>query len=186
MKTMAITLLVMLTAFTPSKWVKNRLPEGVTVSVPDSMMPMTPEDIVQRFPSVRAPIGAFTNADRVTDFSINLSATTWPDGNVDLASKFFKASLQNLYDRLDMISEGTQMINKKKYIYFEFESRTSGDPRKQGQQNPILKYTYIQYLLLNDKTLVFTFACPKDQKDQWQPIAHEIMKRIQVTGSMGR
>jgi len=49
-----------------------------------------------------------------------------------------------------------------------------------------LKYTYIQYLLLNDKTLVFTFACPKEQKEEWQPIAHEIMKRIQVNGSMGR
>jgi len=186
MKTTSILILLLLTATASTKWVKNRLPEGVTVSVPENMMPMTPEDMAQRFPSVRAPLGAFTNADRVTDFSVNISATTWPDGNTDLAGKFFKASLQNLYDRLDMISEGTQMINKKKYIFFEFESRTSGDPRKQGQQDPIQKYTYIQYLLLNDKTLVFTFACPKSQKDEWQPVAHEIMKRIQVTGSMGR
>jgi hypothetical protein len=186
MKTTAFIGLFLLTAFAPTKWVKNKLPEGVTVSVPDNMLPMTPEDMAQRFPSVRAPLGAFTNTDRITDFSVNISATTWPDGDVELASKFFRSSLQNLYDRLDMISEGTQMINKKKFIFFEFESRTSGDPRKQGQQDPILKYTYIQYLLLNDKTLVFSFACPKEQKAEWQPIAHEMMKRIQVNGSMGR
>ena len=169
----------MLMAMAPSRWVKTRLTDGVTVSVPDQLAPMAPEDIVQRFPSVRAPLGAFTNAERLADFSVNISATNWPDGNVELAQKFFKASLQNLYDRVDVISEGVQLIHKKKYIYFEFESRITGE-RRQGLQDAVLKYTYIQYLVQKDRTLVFTFSCPKELQEEWQPLAREMMKRIRV------
>jgi hypothetical protein len=140
---------------------------------------MTPEDMAQRFPSVRAPLGAFTNADRLADFSINISATNWPDGDVEMAQKFFKASLQNLYDRVDMIGEGVQSIHKKKFIYFEFESRISGD-RRQGLRDPVLKYTYIQYLVQKNRTLVFTFSCPTDLQQEWQPLAREMMKKIRV------
>lgn len=116
---------------------------------------------------------------------MNISATTWPDGNTDLAGKFFKASLQNLYDRLDMISEGTQMINKKKYIFFEFESRTSGDPQA-GTAGSYSK-VYLHSVSAAERQNTCLHICmPKEPKDEWQPVAHEIMKRIQVTGSMGR
>jgi hypothetical protein len=102
------------------------------------------------------------------------------DADVELAKKFFRSSLQNLYDRLDMIEEGTRVIHKKNYIYFEFESRISGDRRREGLRDPIVKYVYIQYLVRKDKTLVFTFSCPKDMREEWQPTAHEIMKNLRV------
>lgn len=179
LKTAAWLVTLILMAMAPSRWVKTQLADGVTVTVPDALTPMTPEDIAQRFPSVRAPLGAFTNADRLADFSVNISATNWPDGDVELAQKFFKASLRNLYDRLDMISEGVQTIHKRKFVYFEFESRISGE-RRQGLQDPVLKYTYIQYLVQKDRTLVFTFSCPKELQEEWQPMAREMMKKIRV------
>lgn len=180
LKTAAVLALVTLMSLAPAKWMKTRLPDGVTVSVPDLLVPMTPEDMAQRFPSVRAPLGAFTNAERLADFSVNISATNWPDADVELASKFFKSGLQNLYDRVEFIDEGIHTLHKKKFIYFEFESRISGDRRKQGFQDAVLKYTYIQYLIQKDRTLVFTFSCPKDLQQEWQPLAHEMMKRISV------
>lgn len=179
-KSIGMVLILVLCSFSVSKWIKTKLPDGVTVRVPEELIPMTPEDIALRFPSVRAPLGAFSNTDRLVDFSVNISATSWPDADADLARKFFKASLQNLYDRLDMIDEGTKVIRKKKYIYFEFESRVSGDRRKQELRDPITKYVYIQYLVRKDKTLVFTFSCPKDMREDWQPTAHEIMKNLHV------
>lgn len=178
-KTGAIVLALALSSLASVKWVKAKLPDGVTVSVPDLLVPMTPDDMAQRFPSVRAPLGAFTNVDRLTDFSINISATNWPDADVELARKFFKASLQNLYDRVDFLSEGIHPVHKKKFIYFEFESRISGE-RRQGLQDPVLKYTFIQYLVQRDRTLVFTFSCPKDQEEMWRPLAMEMMKRVRV------
>ena len=179
MKILSILLFVLLTAFA-AKMVKTRVAEGITVSLPPNLFPMTPDDIAQRFPSVRAPLGAFTNEDRVVDFSVNISATQWPDANAAMAQKFFKAGLYNLYDRVDMIAEGTALQRKKNFIFFEFDSRISGDRKKQGLQDPVLKYSFIQYLVEPDRTLVFAFSCPKDAKEQWQPVAREIMKSVRV------
>ena len=180
MKSFYLFLLLFLTAFAPSKLVKTKVAEGITVSLPPELFAMTPEDIAQRFPSVRAPLGAYSDYDRVVDFSVNISATKWPDGDVAVAKDFFKASLYNLYDRIELISEGTQMLHKKKFIYFEFESRISGDRRKQGYQDAILQYTFIQYLVQPKRTLVFTFTCPTDRREDWEAVAKEIMKSIRV------
>ena len=179
-KSLLLLLSLWMVPFTAFRLVKTKIADGITVSLPEAMFPMTPDDIAQRFPSVRAPLGAFTDHDREVDFSVNISATNWPDGNVEMAQKFFKAGLYNLYDRLDLIGEGTQLLRKKNFIFFEFDSRISGDRRKQGYQDPILKYTFIQYLVEKDRTLVFTFTCPKDRKEDWQEAARGIMKSVRV------
>ncbi len=175
-----IIIFLIATSFASTGLVKTKVSDGVTVSLPATLYPMTPDDIAQRYPSVRAPLGAYTNQERTIDFSVNISATNWPDGDVEMAQKFFKSGLFNLYDKVDLIGEGTQLLKKKKFIYFEFESRISGDRRKQGYQDPILKYTFIQYLVEKERTLVFTFSCPKDQREDWQETAHEIMRSVRV------
>ena len=180
MKTFALIVLVALSSFSLYKLVKTKVADGITVFLPPQLKPMTPDDIAQRFPSVRAPLGAFTNVDRQVDFSVNISATKWPDGDVTLAQQFFKASLNNMYDRVDFEGEGIQVLHKKKFIFFEFDSRISGDRRKQDIQDPVLKYTYIQYLIQKDRTLVFTFSCPKAIKEDWQSVAREVMMTIRV------
>jgi hypothetical protein len=114
------------------------------------------------------------------DFSVNISATNWPDANVALAQKFFKAGLSNLYDRLDLNDEGIVVLHKKQFIFFEFDSRINGDRRKEGYQDPILKYTYIMYLVERGRTLVFTFSCPKDLKQDWQATAKAMMHSVHV------
>jgi hypothetical protein len=179
-KSLGLILLVLLVSAAPRKLVKKKIADGITASVPDDFSPMTPEDMAQRFPSARAPLGAFTNQDRLVDFSVNISATSWPDGNAEMAQQFFKAALVNLYDRLEMINEGTYLLNKKKFFFFEFTSRISGDRRRQGMADPVLKYTYIQYYVEPSRTLVFSFSCPKDQVEEWQPVAREMMKSVKV------
>lgn len=172
--------LLILTSFAPPKLTKTKVSEGITVSLPRELTPMTPEDIIQRYPSVRSPLAAFTNQSRTSDFSVNISATQWPDGNIELAKKFFRAGITNLYDRVDFISEGIHTLHKKKFIYFEFESRVNGDKMKLGEQSPIYRYTYIQYLVEKDKALVFSFNCPRDLKEEWQPTVQAMMKTVKV------
>jgi hypothetical protein len=141
---------------------------------------MTPEDIIQRYPSVRAPLAAFTNGNRTADFSVNTSATQWPDENKELAQKFFKSGITNLYDRVDFIDQGIHVVNKKKFIFFEFESRVNGNRMKEGEQSAVFRYTYIQYMIEKDKALVFSFNCPRDQRSEWQPIVRAMMKSVKV------
>ncbi len=175
-----ILLSFLLLCFTHPKLVKTKVSDEITVSLPVGLTPMTPEDIVQRYPSIRAPMGAYTNEMRTADFSVNTSATQWPDGNLEIASKFFKAGITNLYDRIDIISQGVQTINKKKFIFFEFESRVNGSKITQGETSAIFRYTYIQYFIEKDRALVFSFNCPKDQRTEWQETVRAMMKTIKI------
>ncbi len=162
------------------KLVKTKINNDITVSIPKELVAMTPDDIALRHPSVRKPIAAFSDPDRIVDFSIKTSATQWPDGDLEMSMKFFKSGIYNLYDRVEMIDEGIQEIHKKKYIFFEFDSRINGDKRDLGNQDSVLNYTYILYLVEKNRTLVITFTCLEHVKEEWQETASAIMKSLRV------
>ncbi len=162
------------------KLVKTKVSEGITISIPQGWRPMDGLDFTERYPSVRAPLAAYTDDERLVDFSVNVSATQWPDSDMELAQEFFRASIMNSFDRVEMIAEGVQEISKKKFIFFEFESRVNGIKQKEGFQSPVLKYTYIQYLIEPGKALVFSFNCPGRHKAEWQETARLMMKAIKI------
>jgi hypothetical protein len=181
MKRILISIVVLfLCAFSPSKLVKTKIADGITISIPFELKPMTEDDIILRYPSVRAPLAAFTDLNRTLDFSVNISATQWPDGDLEMASKFFKASISNLYDRVDIIEEGIHTIHKKKFIFFEFESRVNGNKMTLGEQQPVFRYTYIQYLIEPNRTLVVSFNCPKAIREDWQEPVRDMMRSVKV------
>jgi len=163
-----------------AKLMKVKVNEELSVLVPKDWNPMDEQDIAQRYPSVRAPLVAYTNLERVADFSVNISATQWPDDDATLAQKFFKAGVMNMFDKVEMIDEGIRVTSGKKFIYFEFESRVNGSRQQEENKEPVLRYTYIQYLIQPGKALVFSFSCPKRQKEAWQETAREMMKGIKV------
>lgn len=166
------------------KLVKTKVNDNITVSLPESFYAMTPEDIAQRYPSVRSPIGAYTNEQRMVDFSVNISATQWRPQDIEIAKDFFKASLLNLYDRVDMLHEDIKTIGKRQYIVFEFESRINGDHYSLDTKDPVRTYTYIQYLIVKGKTIVFSFNCPIRFEEQWRPVAPKIMDSIEIKGNI--
>lgn len=166
------------------KLVKTKITDEVTVSLPQNFFPMSPQDLAQRYPSVRSPIGAYTNESRLVDFSVNISATQWRPHDVEIAKDFFKASIFNLYDRVNMLQEGIKTIDDKKFIAFEFESWINGEQLSLSKKDPVRRYSYIQYLIVRGKTLVFSFSCPIQLKEKWQPIVPEIMSSIDVKKSL--
>lgn len=170
--------LVLIAADKP-KLIKVKVNDEITISVPREWHAMDALDFTQRYPSVRAPLAAYTNMDRTIDFSVNISATQWPDSDLEIAQKFFKASVLSMFDRVDMIEEGIHEVDKKKFIFFEFDSRVSGT-RQEGLRDPVLRYTYIQYLLEPGRAIVFSFNCPRREKDAWQETARKMMSSIKV------
>jgi hypothetical protein len=167
-------------SFDQPKLVRTKISDTISVSIPKGWRPMDGMDFSERYPSVRAPIAAFTNEERAADFSVNISATQWPDADLTLAQKFFKAGIMNLFDRVEMISEGVREVNKRHYVYFEFESRVNGTRTQVGQQEPVIRYSYVQYLVEPRRTLVFSFNCLKRERPEWQPAAQAIMKSIKI------
>lgn len=162
------------------KLMKVKVDDSITVKVPKGWHPMDDLDLTERYPSVRKPIVAYTDDNRESDFSVKISATQWPDTDLEMAQKFFKASLMNMFDRVEIIHEGVREVRKKKYIYFEFESRVNGNRQDESQRDPVLTYSYVQYLLQPDRTLVFNFNCPRRLRQEWQATAEEMMTEIVV------
>lgn len=179
-KIVLLVAFLVLSSFTGPKLMKITVAEGITARVPKDWRPMDDFDFRERYPSVRAPLAAYTNADRLVDFSINVSATQWPDGDAALAHEFFKASLYNFFDRVDIISEGVREINGKKFIYLEFESTVTGSKQNMEYRESIMNYNYLQYLVEPKRTLSFSFHCPRRLRQEWQDTAHEMMDAIKV------
>ena len=171
---------VALVAAAPHKLVKIKVNDTLSVLVPKEWVPMDDMDISQRYPSVRAPLVAYTNQERIADFSVNISATQWPDDDITVAKDFFKSGLVNMFDKVEMIDEGVHEVSGKKLIFFEFESRVNGNKSQEELREPVLRYTYIQYLIQPGKALVFSFSCPRRMKDEWQETAREMMKGVKI------
>ena len=165
------------------KLTKIKVNDDISIMAPKEWIPMEALDFTERYPSVRAPLAAYTNQERTADFSINISATQWPDADLKLSQQFFKASLYNMFDRVEMIEEGIHEVNKKRFIFFEFESRVNGNKQDMNLKDPVLRYTYIQYLVEPSRTLVFSFNCPKRMREEWQSTAREMMQSISVKSS---
>jgi hypothetical protein len=178
-----VLFLILLTIALPvddPKLVKVKISKEITAMLPNDFVPMGDLDFTQRYPSVRKPIGAYTNPDHEVDFSVNISATSWPDTNLEMAQKFFKAAVMNMFDRVEILSEGIHEVNGKKLIYLEFESRIKGDQLTLGNSEPVLKYAYLEYLVEPSRTLVFSFNCPARLKSDWQETAGKIMKSVKI------
>jgi hypothetical protein len=167
-------------SFDAPKLRRIQVAEGISMLVPEDWRPMDALDFAERYPSVRAPLAAFTDQDRQSDISVNVSATQWPDADPTLAREFFKASIYNTFDRIDMINEGIREIRGNNFIFFEFESTIRGNPRELGQESSIMGYSYIQYLVQPGRTLVFSFHCPRRLRAQWQESAGKIMEGIRI------
>jgi hypothetical protein len=130
---------LLLVSFDQPKLVKVKVTDDITVSLPKDWKPMDGLDFTERYPSVRAPLAAYTNEERTVDFSVNISATRWPDGNLEIASKFFKASLRNMFDRVEMLDEGIREVNGKSFFFFRLESRINVKKNQHGNTDPVLK-----------------------------------------------
>lgn len=148
----------------------------IKLKIPAHFMDMTPEDQVQRIPSVRNPIAAFTDNDRVSDLSVKISATQWGNNDVEMAKDFFKASIMNLFDRVDFLDEGIIEIKNNKYIYLEFESIVRGTESLTGER----KYNFLVYHIKDLKTLVISFRCPKKRQEEYQSLMHDILHSIHI------
>lgn len=179
-----VLFLMMFTSFfaidNDPKLVKTKISTDITVSIPGNFVPMGELDFSQRYPSVRKPLGAYTHPNRDADFSVNISATRWPDSDLQIAQQFFRSSVINMFDGVDMINEGIHEVNGKQYIYFEFESRMKGDRNSLEMRDAILMYSYIQYLVEPSRTLVFSFNCPRRNRGDWEATAAKMMKSIKI------
>lgn len=164
--------------------IKIEVAEDIFMSVPSDFRPMTDDEIVSKYYSIKKPFVLLTNRDLTIDLGINKSSTQWDAKDIDMMVKFQKASIFSLYDQVDILSEGSKTINDKKFVYIEFESIVNADPESIKNRTPIKKYTYLQYVIIGEQTFLFNFTAPIRLKSQWQDTVVEIMESVIFKGKM--
>lgn len=160
--------------------VKTKITENIQLGVPRSFQPMTEDLLSQRYLTARKPIAAYTNDRQMIDLTVNTSNTRWQPSDLPMLKDFYKASLLELYDEVSLSREEIEEINGKNFVVFEFTSIVRPEENALNPQQPVRKYTRIQYTVHGGKTLVFNFTCPQALQQQWEATAGEIMQSIQI------
>jgi hypothetical protein len=181
---MIFTLIVFFTniinPFLQSGLVKMKINESITMSIPQDFRPMTNDEIADRYFTTKRPMALFTDQTLTVDLGVNKSTTNWAEKDLEIMKSFQKSNIYNLYDNIDMLSEGIQEVNGRNFAYFEFVSSVKDEENAFVKKGDINKYTYIQYAIINGQSLVFNFTCSSRNKDLWREQVAQVMKSIEL------
>lgn len=167
----------------PVDLTRTRITDDISLDLPKSFSPLTEQEINEKFISYRKPLALYGDQARLVDLGVNVSMTSWGSEDLNLMKQFFKSSIMNLYDTVSMIKENVQEINGHQFAIFEFVSSVSGDDNSIVNDRAVSKYSYLQYALINGKTLLFNFSCPAQLRQKWAPIAEQMMQSVKIKNS---
>lgn len=161
-------------------YVSVEIAQGITLNLPKSFVPMPEAVMDRRYLSARKPLAAYISPDQQADLSVNTSNARWQAGDLPMLQNFYRANILSLYDEVTFIKESLEKINGKDFAVFEFLSIVRPEEDALTPQQPVKKYTYIQYTIYDGKTYVFNFNSPADRRDQWEETAKTIMESIKL------
>lgn len=177
----ALLLLLTLSSFGPGRLKPVKIAKNLTASLPTNFGVMPDDLIATRYPAQRKPVAAYTGPNAQTDFVVTEKPSTFLKNDLPMLQKFYKPAILSMYSEVEFIREEIKPINGHDFLIFEFVSAVKDDARKKNKLAPIRKYTIVQYLIENDKLLIFTFNCPVSMKPEWQPIANKMMRSIKIS-----
>lgn len=171
-------------AFQSVKLTKTKIGKSITVSLPDSFILMTQSEINLKYVSPREPLALYSDETRNVDLSVNVAFSKWNANDLELMQSFYKSNIMGLYDEVHFIKEKIEDINGRKFAVFEFISAVKAESNSPVSEIGVGRYTYIQYAIVNGKTVLFNLSCPTHLKDKWSPIAREIMNSVKIKDSL--
>ncbi len=173
-----LLLLAALVAFAGPKLKKTTIAKNLTIGVPEGFASLPDDGIAAKYPAQRRPLAVFSSPNGRVDMSVAQKPTTFSNRDYALLLKIYKASIQNMYGKVQFLREDIQTINKRDFVVLEFVSTVTDNRRGGGTLAPIRKYQLVQYAIEGDQLYVFTFDAPADEQAQWQPTAREIMSSV--------
>lgn len=178
-----LTLFLSLMCFLPQaqpKLERVKVNKSISLKAPTSFIPLSEGELAGRFVTARTPIAMYTSDDLTMELGVNATSNRWPEGDLEIIQSFYKASIANLFTEVKFIQEDIREIDGRKFIAFEFVSKVSDDGNTFGGVGTISKYTFIQYTIVDERVLLFNFTCPSRKRQEWQPVAREIMASIKI------
>jgi hypothetical protein len=162
------------------KFVKTKVSEDVRMMLPETLFPMTDEEIASKYLSSRKPMATFASMDKAADFALNSSTASWAGNDMEMMKKFYKSTIANLHTDVQFITEEVRNINNRDFLVFEFIARVSDEGNTVRGPQHLEKYNYIQYTVVNGRALIFNFSCPAKQKDKWRESAETMMNSVKI------
>lgn len=163
-------------------FVRTDIYGDISVDLPKSFRPMTEAQLEENYLAARRPLAAYTDPNQQVAFGLNVSNTRWQPGDLPLLKDFYRASLMELYDEVNFLTEEVREVNGRQFAVFEFVSvvRPAEDETSFTNQKPIRRYTYVQYTIHLKKTWVFDFSVPARDQATWQPVAQQMMESVRM------
>ncbi len=157
-----------------TKMKKVELIDGIHARVPAEFYEMGEQDILERYMLYKMPLAMYSSQDRLAEFGLSISDNFWEGNDLELLGEFQQSNLNYLYDKIKIEKQGVREIHKHKVYYFEFTSATRFSNAYEK------KYTIVQYMIIQNRILVFNFSCPQFDRDKYQDAAWGIMNSIKV------
>ncbi len=180
MKASLIIVVSLLSVLQSSTLVRVKVDENITVDLPQDFARLQEAEINLKYLSSKQPLAVYSDPSRLADFSVNVAFSRWNPEDLEIMRGFYKSNIMGLYDEVQFINESVEDISGRKYVVFEFVSTVKSDEDEILNTENISKYTYIQYTIVNRKTILFHFNCPYLAKDEWSGIAGNIMQSVRI------
>lgn len=174
-----VIILIAGVAFAAPKLKKVNLTKEISILLPKDFTPMTDDDIAREYPATTRPLAAFSSPDRNIDFSLTQKRSTFRAKDLDMLREFYKANLVETFTNIDFIRQEVTEINGRKFIVFEFVSRLA-DTRGASNLKPVQQYSIVQYTIIGNQLQIYTLHVPFQMKNDWQPVAREIMSSVKI------
>jgi hypothetical protein len=153
---------------------KVELIEGIVAHMPVDFYRMDDRDILERYMFYKMPLAMYSSEDRLAEFGVAISDNFWEGGDLELLGEFQLSNLNYLFDNIQIESKGIREVHKSQVYFFEFMSSTVNSNAYEK------KYTIVQYLIIQNRILVFNFSCPQFEREKYQEMAWQILNSIKV------
>lgn len=174
-------------ALAQTKLKKFQISKEIEVQLPNDFNPLPDDGIAQEYPTSTKPLAVYSSPNGQVDFSVLQKGSQFRPQDLNMLREFYKASLLEMFTKVDFIREEVTKVNGQEFLVFEFVSSLA-DERQFGMLAPVQKYSIVQYTIIeNDPKTVrdnqlisFTFHVPFVMKNKWQGTGKEVMNSIKI------
>ncbi|CAD5274546.1 MULTISPECIES: hypothetical protein [unclassified Imperialibacter] len=158
----------------------TKVTDYITVSLPSDFRPMNEQEINSKYVYTRRPMALYTDYGVTVDFGINRGNNQWAQGDLNILKDFYKANISSLYDEVSFTKDAIETINGREFAVFEFVAIVKPEEDAITNESALRTYSYIQYTIVNNQTLVFTLSSPYQHMRKWKDLAPQIMQSVSI------
>ncbi|NMM49580.1 hypothetical protein [Marinigracilibium pacificum] len=159
---------------------KATVSSNFEVKIPEGFTKMTDEELYSKYRSANPAEFSYISPDKQSEFIINKAETPWPEEDLELLFGFYKATIYDLFDEINILREEIIEIDGKRVAVLEMETVIYPAENSMIPRPTVRKYNYIQYLIHDGKVWIMSFTSPLGAKQDWKEIIEISMESIRL------